>query len=214
MSDDLILSQRRDASLTVTLNRPAKANAVTSQMLIGLRDIFRAAAGDDGLRAVTLTGAGDRVFCAGADLATLHDDTAGPDLWTEMAEALHAIPVLTMAAINGPCMGGGLTLALGCDIRVSVPEARFAYPVLGNGVLPGQYDVDRLRALVGPGRAAALLLGGDTVGAADAALWGLVDRIATRDALQETCHSLCATAEAADGGHLKALKSMLRRAAR
>ncbi|MCT4554757.1 MAG: enoyl-CoA hydratase/isomerase family protein [Pelagimonas sp.] len=208
---DLIQTSRDGALLTVTINRPAKANSLTPEMLISLRDIFRSAARDDELRALVLTGAGDRVFCAGADLNTLFDQTDGPDPWDEMARALHAIPVLTIAAINGPCMGGGLTLALGADMRICVPDARFAYPVLKNKVLPGQYDVDRLQALIGAGRSAALLLGGDSITADDAIAWGLTDRMVAREALDQCCRDLCATACAADGAHLKTLKSMLAR---
>lgn len=210
MSDSLILTQRDGGVLTVTINRPGKANSLTTEMLVMLRDVFRAAATDDTLRVMLITGAGDRVFCAGADLNTLYDETDGPDPWTEMALALHAVPVLTIAAINGPCMGGGLTLALGCDIRLAVPNARFSYPVLKNNVLPGQYDVDRLRALIGPGRSAAILLGGDVIGAPEAAAWGLADRVVEPDDLIGACHSLCATAQGATQAHLTTLKSMLR----
>ena len=206
---DLIVAEREGALLRVTINRPTKANSLTSEMLVALRDIFRAAASDADLRALIVTGAGERVFCAGADLNTLYDAQAGPDPWTEMAAALHAVPVPTIAAINGPCMGGGLTLALGCDMRLAVPEARFSYPVLKNNVLPGQYDVDRLKALIGPGRSAAILLGGDTIGADEAEAWGLVDRLVQRESLLDACQDLCATAQAAGGTHLKTLKSML-----
>lgn len=204
-----IVAQRVDGCLTITINRPEKANSLTTDMLIALRDLFLEAEKDDALRAVIITGAGERVFCAGADLNTLYDEQHGPDPWDEMAAALRGIRVLTLAAINGPCMGGGLTLALGCDIRVSVPEARFAYPVLKNNVLPGQYDVDQLQALMGPGRCAAMLLGGDMLSATEAVAWGLVDRLVPREALTEVCNGLCVTALAADGAHLKTLKSML-----
>lgn len=206
---ELILSQRQGACRTVTINRPEKANSLTNEMLLALGRAFREAAGDDALRAVIVTGSGERVFCAGADLNTLHDEVEGPDPWGEMVAALRSIPVLTLAAINGPCMGGGLSLALGCDIRVSVPEARFSYPVLKNNVLPGQHDVDRLRALVGPGRSAALLLGGEVVSAEDAAAWGLVDRLIPRNGFEDACRNLCETALAAEGAHLKTLKAML-----
>lgn len=209
-TDSLILTRREGVCLTVTINRPDKANSLTTEMLTGLRDIFREAATDSDLRAVVITGAGERAFCAGADLNTLYDEQDSPDPWDEMAAALRAIPVLTVGAINGPCIGGGLTLALGCDIRICVPEARFSYPVLKNNVLPGQYDVDTLQALIGPGRSAAILLGGDAVSAQDAVAWGLVDRLVPREALDDTCRGLCATALAAEGAHLKTLKSMLR----
>jgi len=206
---DLIQTVREGALLTVTINRADKANALTTEMLVALRDIFRAGKQDDTLRPVLITGAGGRVFCAGADLNTLFDEADGFDHWDEMARALNAVPVPTIAAINGPCMGGGLTLALGCDMRLAVPEARFSYPVLKNNVLPGQYDVDRLRALIGQGRSAAILLGGEVVGAEEAAAWGLVDRLVPNGDLISACHRLCATALVADGAHLKTLKSML-----
>jgi len=206
---DLIRAKREGALLTVTINRPDKANSLTTDMLISLRDIFRAAASDDTLHALLITGAGERVFCAGADLNTLYDDLDGPDPWDEMARALHAVPVPTIAAINGPCMGGGLTLALGCDMRLAVPEARFSYPVLKNNVLPGQYDVDRLQALIGPGRSAAILLGGETISSEEAVAWGLVDRLTPRSDLIQTCHDRCATALGAEHAHLMKLKSML-----
>ena len=206
---DLIQTSRAGGLLTVTINRPGKANSLTTEMLVALRDIFRAVGQDDSLRAVLITGAGGRVFCAGADLNTLYDEADGPDPWDEMARALHAVPVPTIAAINGPCMGGGLTLALGCDMRLAVPEARFSYPVLKNNVLPGQYDVDRLKALIGPGRSAAILLGGEVVGAEEACTWGLVDRLIPQSDLIGACHDLCATALAAEHAHLKTLKSML-----
>ncbi|MCP9483294.1 enoyl-CoA hydratase/isomerase family protein [Shimia sp. CNT1-13L.2] len=210
---DLIQTTREGALLIVTINRPDKANSLTTEMLVVLRDVFRGAAEDANLRAVLITGTGGRVFCAGADLNSLHDKQDGPDPWDEMARALHAVPMLTIAAINGPCMGGGLTLALGCDIRVCVPEARFSYPVLKNNVLPGRYDVDRLQALIGAGRSATILLGGDSVMADEAIAWGLADRMVDRGALEQTCRDLSATACAADRTHLKTLKSMLRGAA-
>ena len=206
---DLIQTTREDALLTVTINRTNKANSLTTEMLLILRDVFDAASRDDWLRAILITGAGERVFCAGADLNTLNDETDGPDPWDEMARALHAVPVLTIAAINGPCMGGGLTLALGCDVRLAVSGAQFSYPVLKNNVLPGQYDLDRLRALIGVGRSAAILLGGDVVGAEEAAAWGLVDRLVPQGDLIDASHYLCTTALAANATHLKTLKSML-----
>jgi enoyl-CoA hydratase len=214
LNNDLIRRHRDGGRLTILINRPQKANSLTPDMLIQLRDAFRDAAVDDTLRAVVITGVGERVFCAGADLTTLYEKTDGPDRWAQMSEALRNIPVLTLAAINGPCMGGGLTLALGCDVRLAVPEARFSYPVLKNNVLPGQYDVDDLCALVGPGRAAVVLLAGGVVSSREAAAWGLVDRLTTRDALEQTCQDLCETAAQSNGEHLKTLKSMLKGASK
>ena len=214
MTNSLIETHQNGATLHVTINRPEKANALTRQMLLDLRDVFSAAAKDRDLRAVVVSGAGGRVFCAGADLSSLSDDDDGPDPWAVMAEALNAIPVLTIAAINGPCMGGGLTLALDCDVRSGVPAARFSYPVLKNNVVPGQYDIDRLAALIGPGRAAAILLGGTTVQADEAVAWGLIDRLVEADALQRVCAEVARPAASASYEHLAALKSMLGKVAR
>lgn len=164
MVDNLILQRRDKNILTVTVNRPQKANSLTNEMLDELAVIFNRAAADDNLLGVVVTGAGDRVFCAGADLSELvtgGDDT--PDGWSRMAESLRKIPVMTVALLNGHCMGGGLSLALGCDIRVSVPKARFAYPVFKNNVLPGQYDVNSLYSLIGKGRTSIILLDGQTI---------------------------------------------------
>lgn len=209
-SGALIVRQREGACLHILVNRPEKANSLTPDMLIQLRDAFRAAAGDESLRAVIVTGAGGRVFCAGADLTTLYEKTNNPNLWAEMSAALRDIPILTIAAINGPCMGGGLTLALGCDIRIGVPEARFAYPVLRNTVLPGQYDVDRLHDLIGRGRSSVMLLGGSVVSSEEAATWGLVDRLVPYDILEEACRELYATAVQSNRSHLTTLKTMVK----
>ena len=126
MVSRMILSENVNGRLWITLNRPEKANAITHQMLRDLTDVFRAAADDTNLRAVVITGTGERVFSAGADLSELSADTkdSSVSLWDEVAESLNRLPLLTLAAINGPCIGGGMTLALGCDIRIGVPEAR------------------------------------------------------------------------------------------
>jgi enoyl-CoA hydratase/carnithine racemase len=211
MSNDNIVVQRDGSRLKIIVNRPEKANSLTADMLKSLRDSFSNAAIDDTLRTIVVTGSGDHVFCAGADLKTLYDNQNGPDLWSEMAKALHNIPVPTIAAINGPCIGGGMTLALGCDIRLAVPQAYFSYPVLKNNVLPGQYDVDCLHQLIGAGRAAIILLGGSEVSSDEALNWGLVDRLISLDNLEEACRSLSAIAVLSEGTHLKTLKSMLKR---
>ena len=210
MSDELILQECNGSTLTITINRPEKANSLTPEMLLLLRNAFEEAAREEELRAVIITSSGGRVFCAGADLTTLHDEQNGPDLWAETPTALRNIPVLTIAAINGPCMGGGLSIALSCDIRIAVPEAKFAYPVLKNNVLPAQYDVDKLSNLIGHGRASNILLGGETIDSEEAETWGLVDRLTTRERLLETVQNLSTTAIASEVGHLRKLKTMLK----
>ncbi len=209
---DTIELDRDGAVWRVTLNRPEKANALNQEMLHTLHDVFASAAGDEALRVLTITGAGGRVFCAGADLSELSTnvDDPAPAIWAEMAEALALIPVLTVAMINGACIGGGMTLALGCDLRVSVPEAAFAYPVLRNGIIPGERDATRLRYLIGPGRSSVLLLGGERIGATEALAWGLVDRVAEQSDLDHAVATMSETAINADRAHLAVIKKCCR----
>ncbi|MDH3740867.1 MAG: enoyl-CoA hydratase/isomerase family protein [Hyphomicrobiales bacterium] len=212
MTDHLIITQRNGGHLQVTLNRPGKANALSQVMLHQLHDIFADAAHDRDLRALSITGTGGRVFCGGADLTEVSFDPDDPsqEIWDDMAKALAAVPVLTIAMINGACIGGGMTLALGCDIRVCVPQSVFGYPVLQNGILLGDIDAARLRALVGPGRASLFLLGAARILADEALSWGLVDRIVEPVALEAAVTTLCTTALAADRDHLAALKVQCR----
>jgi enoyl-CoA hydratase/carnithine racemase len=212
MKSDLIHCHKTEKVWTLKLNRPDKANALSIEMLAALKTCFAEAASDSMLRALTLTGSGGRVFCAGADLSELKRD---PDdlqdaLWNDVSESLNSLPLLTIALINGHCIGGAMTLALGCDIRISVPQASFSYPVLQNGILPGVEDVSRMRALMGPGRTSAILLAGQKIDAGQALMWGLVDYLAEQQELEALAQALAQTATESDGDHLAAMKRLCR----
>jgi enoyl-CoA hydratase/carnithine racemase len=118
--------------------------------------------------------------------------------------------VLTIALINGHCIGRAMTLALGCDLRVSVPQARFSYLALQNGVLPSAQDAARLRALTGPARTSALLLAGQRIHADRAMNWGLVDYVVERSALENLAATLALVATQSDKEHLAAIKRLCR----
>ena len=212
MTQELVLTERTQAELKIVLNRPEKANALTREMLQHLTGLFDLAAEDDTLRVLTLEGAGGRAFCGGADLQQFIDDgEAGDDeFWEELSEALTSVPFLTIAKINGACIGGALTLALGCDVRLAVPGAAFGYPVLRNGVFPTEQDGRRLDALVGPGRKALFLLGGYRLQAAEALSWGLVDKIVEAEEIDAAASELSEAALASPEGHLQALKAYCR----
>ncbi len=209
MAQDHILAERSPTVLKIILNRPDKANALTRDMLLQLIELFDLASEDEDLKVLTIEGAGGRVFCAGADLGQfIETGQAGDDnIWEEMAEALAAIPFLTIAKINGACIGGSLTLALGCDVRLAIPEAKFGYPVLANGVFPTPQDGRKMEALIGPGRKALFLLGAARLEAEEALTWGMVDRIVAKGDLDATVDSMCEAAEASPEGHLEALKA-------
>ncbi|WP_375261695.1 enoyl-CoA hydratase/isomerase family protein [Palleronia sp.] len=194
-----------EAGLTrIVLDRPAKANALTADMLEAVRDAVRASTGP----ALILTGAG-KVFSAGADFDAARAGLATSPLWEEVSTAVASFPGLTLAALNGSCAGGALGMVLACDCRVTVPGAKFFYPVMKLGFLPQPSDPRRLAALVGPGRAKMMLMCGAKVGAAEALNWGLADRIA-EDA-EAAATELAADALSAPEGHAAAIKTLFRR---
>jgi enoyl-CoA hydratase/carnithine racemase len=199
-----------DGGLSViTLDRPEKANALSRAMLQGELAAVRAAAARDAASALLITGAGP-VFSAGADMAELPDIATAPE-WEALSAAVAGFPGLAIAALNGPVAGGALCMVLACDLRLAVPGARAFYPVMKMGVLPQPSDPGRLADLVGPGRAAMLLLGGARIPAEEALAWGLYDRIVGPDDLMPAARALATDALSAAAGHAAAVKAMLRR---
>jgi enoyl-CoA hydratase/carnithine racemase len=203
---DLIRVAHDTGCSRLTLDRSDKANALTRAMLAALVDGVEQAQ-VAGSRVLILTGTG-RVFSAGADLEEMKAGLGLAPEWETLSGALAAYPGLTIAALNGTLAGGAMGLALACDLRVAVPGAQFFYPVMRLGYRPQPSDPGRLTALVGPSRAKAILLAGQRVGAEEALAWGLIDRIAPPEALNDMVLSLAADALAADPGHVQALKRM------
>lgn len=193
---------------TVTLNRPDKANSLTAGMLEELAEIAESGAADDSLRAFVLTGAGDRVFSAGADLEAAKAGLAVSPLWERMSGAIAALPCLTIAALNGTLAGGAFGMALACDIRIAVPGAKFFYPVAKLGYLPQPSDPRRLAALVGPARARMILLASQKIEADEALQWGLLDRIVAPDALLGAARDLATAALDGNPDVLQQIKRM------
>lgn len=196
--------------VTLRLNRPDKANSLTAGML---EDLIAAIgrASDTGARVLVLTGEG-KVFSAGADLEEARAGLATSPLWNRLSDGIAGFGGLTIAALNGTLAGGAMGMALACDIRLAVPEARFFYPVMKLGYLPQAADVPRLVALLGRARAAMILMGGARIEAAEALDWGLVDRVVPREALMAEAETLAADALAAPPGHAAAIKAMIARA--
>ena len=171
----MIRADRDGATLTLTIDRPDKANALTAGMLEALGDHVRGAGPETGL--LILTGAGDAAFSAGADLDEARAGLATSPLWERLSGAVAAAPCLTVAALNGTLAGGAFGMALACDLRLAVPAATFFYPVARLGFLPQPSDPARLAALVGPARAALILAAGARLDASEALAFGLVDRV-------------------------------------
>ena len=193
--------------VTISLDRPDKANALTPGMLEALIAAVEAAT-TAGARALVLTGTG-KVFSAGADLDAARAGLAVSPLWEALSGAIAAAPALTIAALNGTAAGGALGMVLACDLRIAVPAAKIFYPVMQLGFLPQPSDPRRLAALAGPSRAAMILMAGQKITADEALSWGLIDRIVEPEALAETAAALAADALAAEVAHVTGIKRLI-----
>ncbi|MCF6475933.1 enoyl-CoA hydratase/isomerase family protein [Nonomuraea sp. MG754425] len=179
----------------VTLNRPAKLNAITPDMAAALRACLSRVDADPELRVAVLTGAGERSFCVGSDIREL-DEYATP--WEfrnrgDYGDAVRALRKPIIAAVNGYAYGGGLELAMACDIRLAAETATFAAPEIKLGWIGGSGQSALLAHAVGPGNAATMLLTGDPVDAARAREWGLVTDVHPQEELMKAARTLAET---------------------
>jgi enoyl-CoA hydratase len=181
MAYNNILVDREPPLLTITVNRPP-ANALSRATIAELRRAIDEAARDDEVRVIIITGSGHYIFIAGADVSEFPtlDEQSGRELLESghaLFTAIETLPKPVIAAINGTCLGGGLELAMACDIRVAVESARFGQPEINLGIMPGWGGTQRLPRLIGKGRAMELLLTGDMIKAPEAQRIGLVNRV-------------------------------------
>jgi len=175
--------ERRASAAVVTIDRPDQRNALSRQTVLDLGRLGRELAGDDGVRLVVLTGAGDKAFCAGADLkerATMDDDGVREMLALYESELawLEQSPFPVVAALNGAALGGGLELALTCELCVAAAHAVLGLPETSLGIIPAAGGTQRLPRLVGHSKALELVLLGTRIDAAEALTIGLVNRVA------------------------------------
>jgi enoyl-CoA hydratase len=195
MTYETLLLERSDAYAVVTLNRPKVMNALNRALFTDLEDAFTTLAGDSTVRAIILTGAGDKAFAAGADiseLATL-SATDGQQLARRGQGVFRRIETCgkpVIAAIQGFALGGGCELAMACTIRIASERARLGQPEVKLGLVPGYGGTQRLPRLVGKGAALKLLLTGDMVGAEEAFRIGLVDEVVPAEALMPRAETL------------------------
>lgn len=185
MTDEIVrpvLVEVRDGVGTVTLNRPAAANALSMELVGALGHAFAQLRGDESVRAVIVTGAGAKAFCAGADLKerramTLEETRSFLRLLNSSVDAVAAFPRPVIAAINGAAFGGGLELALACDFRIAADTAEMGLVETRLGIIPGAGGTQRLARLAGPAIAKELILTGRRVGAARALALGVVGEV-------------------------------------
>jgi enoyl-CoA hydratase/carnithine racemase len=183
---------------TITLNRPEKLNAVTLPMLSDLDAALIAIDADDAVRVVVIKGAGLKAFSAGADVVAW--SALSPlDMWRtwtrtgqRVLDRLESVRQPTIAALNGVAFGGGLELALACDVRIAADHVKLGAPEVGIGTVPGWGMTTRLVTVVGPARAKQMILTGLPIDAARAAEWGLVSEVVPADELAAAAGELAA----------------------
>ncbi len=188
----------------VTINRPDKANSLTEAMLNELADIAEAA---QDARVFVLTGAG-KVFSAGADLEEARAGLATSPVWERLSSAIAALPGLSIAALNGTLAGGAMGMALACDMRLSVANAKFFYPVMKLGFLPQPSDPKRMADLIGPARTKLILMGGQKILAEEALQFGLVDRIVQDGSVLDAARAIATDTLAAKPDIVAGIKSL------
>ncbi|MGH7500642.1 MAG: enoyl-CoA hydratase/isomerase family protein [Longimicrobiales bacterium] len=194
---ETLIVDLNDGIATITINRPDKRNALNATVRREAVDALDVLRSDGATRVVILTGAGDRAFIAGADISEFAERTAmeqraamsGRRLFDEIA----AFPKPTIAMINGFALGGGCEVALACDLRIATRSAKLGQPEIRLGLLPGGGGTQRLPRLIGPGRAARLILTGELIDAAEAERIGLVDWVADDGTLLDRTMTIART---------------------
>jgi enoyl-CoA hydratase len=188
MSYQNLLIDKRDGVAIVTINRPDKLNALNDKVMEELDSAFAALGSDPAVRGVVLTGAGEKAFVAGADIAELatQSPVEGQQRSSRGQRILDRIENLgkpVVAAVNGFALGGGCELAMACHVRVASENAKLGTPEVTLGIMCGYGGTQRLPRLVGKGRALEMLLTGEKVDAPEALRIGLVNRVVAKDKL-------------------------------
>lgn len=178
MSYETVLLERDGNVAVITINRPDKLNALNPQVCRELLAALNEAACDDGVGAIVLTGAGDKSFIAGADIAAMAKMTpmegrAFAELGHAIGETIAGCPKPVIAAVNGYALGGGVEVAMACDVIYASDRAKFGQPEVKLGIIPGFGGTQRLARLVGLQKAKELVFTGDMIDAAEAQRIGL-----------------------------------------
>ncbi len=187
-SYETLLLERRSRVAIITINRPDKRNALNIKTREEGAALLEELRNDDSVGVVVFTGAGDKAFVAGADIAefagrtaiTQRDVMTGRSLFT----AIDTFPKPIIAMVNGYCLGGGCELALACDIRIASESASFGQPEINLGIIPGGGGTQRLTRLVGEGKAMELILSGEIIDAKTAFSIGLINHVVPADQLE------------------------------
>jgi enoyl-CoA hydratase len=173
----------------IIINRPELRNALNTETLLEIESALDRLLINEKVRVVIFTGAGEKSFASGADISQLNKRTMVEALQPNMTATYRKIENYekpTIAAINGFALGGGLELALACDIRIASLHAKMGLPEVGLGIIPGAGGTQRLSRIIGKGKAMDLILTGDLITAEEAERWGLISRAVPQEELKET----------------------------
>ncbi|MBN1224416.1 MAG: enoyl-CoA hydratase/isomerase family protein [Candidatus Aminicenantes bacterium] len=190
MYNTLIFEKKETVGI-LTMNRPDKMNALSQELTEELKQVLDEIEGDRELRVLVITGSGEKAFVAGADINELveRDALLGREVSRfrqELFSRIENLPIPVIAAVNGYALGGGLELALACNIRIAAETAKFGAPEVKLGIIPGDGGTQRLPRLVGLGRAMEMILTGDFVDAQEAFRIGLANKVVPDKELMET----------------------------
>lgn len=190
MSDQLVLFEKQDNIAIITLNRPPM-NPLNTQLLRDFEKLIEdSIESDSSIKAVIVTGSGEKAFAAGADVNEVLENTpleqyAYLRLIHSAFQKIEDIDRPTIAAVNGLALGGGCELTLACDFRLASENAKFSFPEINIGVIPGGGGTQRLPRIIGLGKAKELLFMGDTITASEAEKLGLVNKVVSESELNE-----------------------------
>lgn len=196
MSYDNILITLNDNIATVTINRPDQLNALNKTTITELSSAFKELEANKEVKAIILTGAGEKAFVAGADIKEFYqfDVAQGKELSAEghkiLFDLVENLTTPVIGAVNGFALGGGLELAMACHFRVASNNAKLGLPEVTLGVIPGYGGTQRLAHLIGKGRAMEMIMTAKMISADEALSFGLVNHVVTPEELMATCNKI------------------------
>lgn len=202
---------------TLTVNRPTALNALNREVLEEMARVIREVRHDASVRVLIVTGAGDRAFVAGADIAAMSKMSAADGLdfsrlGHRVMESFEDLAIPVIAAVNGFALGGGLELALACDLIVASDKARFGQPEINLGLIPGFGGTQRLAHRIGHNKARELIMTGEMFDAPTALAWGLANQVVPAAELTEAARTLAKKIESKSAFALRQAKAALRAA--
>jgi enoyl-CoA hydratase len=211
--EEVVFEKAEIAALTV--NRPKALNALNRAVLEEISRVLRDVRHDPAVRVLIVTGAGDRAFVAGADIAAMAEMSATEGLeFTRLGhrvmQTIEDLPIPVIAAVNGFALGGGLELALACDLIIASEKARFGQPEINLGLIPGFGGTQRLPHRIGQARARELIMTGEMFDANTASEWGLVNKVVAPDQLLVEARKLAEKIAAKSGFAVRQAKAALR----